>query len=131
MNNLDKLEALKAYLTEKKINFRTDIRYTKKRVPVALYIPKYAITVRIGDNERWYKDVKRVSHPVIIRDQDSSEFVIEKVQNTMTRVAIEKRTRKQRILSAKPSPAPAPAPPKPHRARIKVTKPVKVGSSAI
>lgn len=129
MNSLDKLETLKAYLTEKKINFRTDIRFTKKRVPVALYIPKYAITVRIGDNERWYKDVKRVSHPIIIRDQDSSEFVIEKVQNTMTRVASEKRINKKRVLSTKPSPAPAPVPPKPHRARIKVTKPVKVGSS--
>lgn len=82
MNN-EKIEALKAWLTENKVKYQEDVVYAGKGIHIDLYLPKYTIAVHVGDDSDFFQKVKNFLHPVFVREQDSAEFLIEKVQNTM------------------------------------------------
>jgi len=86
MEAKEKLEAIKAFLAENKIEHWEKVKFTegKKIVVLALYIPKYNISVNIDQNEQWYKTVKNYTHPVFIRDSEDVKFVLEKVMNTIS-----------------------------------------------
>ena len=84
MNNQEKLEALKAYLRNFGIEYWENVQHVGKDMPsIPLFLPKGRIAVRIGDDDVWYHQLRNFVHPVIIRDADTSDFVIEKVMNTI------------------------------------------------
>ena len=161
MNDKEKLEALKAYLSEKGIKFKEDARHTSKNILIELFIPKYLIGVHIGDSPEWFNQVKRYLHPVFIREADTADFVIEKVVNTIQKAKNNKkrclrqkkdpsqlspglrkmlrhrRNRTHKFLQEvmgedKPADTAPEAPAKPKRARVRIAaSPVKVGSSKL
>lgn len=84
MNNQEKLVALKAHLRNSGIEYWENVQYVGKDMPsIPLFLPKGRIAVRIGDDAEWYHKLRNFVHPVIIRDVDTSAFVIEKVENTI------------------------------------------------
>lgn len=91
MTDQEKLEALKAYLTEQGIEFWVDVPSSRGVLP--LYIPQYVIAVQIGDNAEWYKQLKNFLFPVFIRESDSIDFVIEKVVNTIKKYCSQKKSK--------------------------------------
>ena len=83
MSNQEKLAALKAVLRETKTEFWENVRVEGTDIVIPLFLPKGRIAVRIGDDDLWYRKLRNVVHPVIIRDVDTVQFVIEKVNNTI------------------------------------------------
>lgn len=84
MNNQEKLVALKAHLRNSGIEYWENVQYDGKDMPsIPLFLPKGRIAIRIGDDAEWYHKLRNFVHPVIIRDVDTSAFVIEKVENTI------------------------------------------------
>ena len=84
MNNQEKLVALKAHLRNSGIEYWENVQYVGKDMPsIPLFLPKGRIAVSIGDDAEWYHKLRNFVHPVIIRDVDTSAFVIEKVENTI------------------------------------------------
>ena len=85
MTNEEKLEELKKWMRENKIPYLTNhfSRTTQTLLPIK--VRKYRIAVRIGDDDEFYQKVKKTYHPIFIRDTDTAEFVIEKMQNTITK----------------------------------------------
>ena len=81
--SMEKQDAVKEYCKSKGIEFWDDVRIGNTGVIIPLYLPKYRIAVRIGDSRQWYDAVKRCTHPIFIRNDDTVEFVIEKVKNTI------------------------------------------------
>lgn len=86
MEAKEKLEAIKAFLTENKIEHweNAELMDGRKHVILALYIPKYNIAVNVDQDEQWYKKVRNFTHPVFIRESEDSKFVLEKVMNTIS-----------------------------------------------
>lgn len=109
MTNQEKLEALKKWLQNKRIEHWVNVTQQEKDIFIDVYLPRYLTAIRIDgeDSPVWFKGVKYYLFPVFIRDTDTAEFVIEKVQNTMERVinifkkAAERKKRpKQKLPSA-------------------------------
>ncbi len=88
MNNQEKLERLKLVLRETKTTYWENVRVSNTDVTIPLFLPNGRIAVRIGDDNDWYRAVCRFVRPVIIRDEDTAEFVIEKISNTYQAVAV-------------------------------------------
>lgn len=88
MTNQEKMEALKKWLQNKRIEHWVNVTQQEKDIFIDVYLPRYLMAIRIDgeDSPAWFKGVKYYLFPVFIRDADTSEFVIEKVQNTMERV---------------------------------------------
>ena len=84
--SMEKYEAVKEYLTKEGIEYWTEVHVGKTGIVLPLYIPRYRIAVHVGDDTQWYNCVKRTTHPVFIREEDTIGFVIEKVQNTIRRI---------------------------------------------
>lgn len=63
------------------------IAYVENReihgVTLPLLIQKWMVVVHVGDNQEFYMKVRRNYKPVFIREEDSADFVLEKVQNTI------------------------------------------------
>lgn len=79
-----KLENLKAFLSERKVEHWENARLEGKTpITVDLFLPKYNISVHVGQDDEFYRTVKGLTHPIFIREDELSEFVIEKVCNTM------------------------------------------------
>lgn len=81
MANREKLEVLKAFLRENNISFKEKCKCSGKKV--SLYIGKYRICVRISNeyDQSFYDRVKYHFHPLFIRESETAEFVVEKMQN--------------------------------------------------
>ena len=89
MTNREKLEVLKNFLTENKIIFKED--FPLKNAPgvrADLYVRRYdRIAVHLSDehDQEFYNSVKRMYEPFFVRDNETAEFIIEKMQNTIIR----------------------------------------------
>ena len=83
MDNQLKLQAVIAALTEKGIEHWTNVETPKKHVRIAVYLPKHNIAVFVGHDEEWFREVRFYAFPVFIRDGESTDFVIQKVWNTI------------------------------------------------
>ena len=164
MSNQEKIEALKSWLTENKVKYQEDVVHAGKGIHIDLYLPKYLIAVHVGDDSEFFQEVKNYLHPVFVRDQDSVEFLIEKVQNTIKshqeqikrgqdkpkadlatlpnwiqKYNRHRRKKRRKFLEALTpatqviAPSAEAMPPvieqKPKRQRVRITTPVKVGSS--
>ncbi|MBQ8713760.1 MAG: hypothetical protein IJ552_00975 [Prevotella sp.] len=81
--SMEKQDAVKAYCNSKGIEYWEDVCVGNTGVIIPLYLPKYRIAVRVGDSHQWYDAVKRCTHPIFIRDDNTVEFVIEKLRNTI------------------------------------------------
>lgn len=98
VKDTEKLELLKAFLAENNIEHWLNVRVKEVNdVIIPLYIKKYRVAVHVGDDKAWFDAVKRYTHPVFIREEDTPDFVIEKVQNTI----ITHMTRKQAYTQRK------------------------------
>lgn len=85
MTNKEKLEFLKTWLKEHNIPFQCDVAYKAGRVTIPLWIPRYRVAVRILDDDHWFLALRRFVYPVFIRDEDTADFVLTKVSNTIDR----------------------------------------------
>ena len=76
-------DAIKAFCESQGIEYWEDVHVGNTGTIIPLYLPKYRIAVHIGDSQQWYDAVKRCTHPIFIRENDTVVFVIEKVINTI------------------------------------------------
>ena len=83
MTNKKKLEVLKAFLTENGIEFVENRWSRSAKMTIDLYVWKYRIYVHISDenDDEFFNRTKGHTHPFFIRDNETVEFVIEKMQN--------------------------------------------------
>ena len=81
----EKLEAVKQKLHELRIDYMENVDVNDSDIFIPLYIPKGRVAVRLGDDDDWFHQLRKVVHPVFIRATDSVDFVIEKVLNTIKR----------------------------------------------
>lgn len=83
MTNRDKLEAIKAFLRENNLNFEENHFSRSKKINIDLVVYPYRIAVHLSDdNDReFFNKTKRHYHPFFIRDNESVDFVLEKMQN--------------------------------------------------
>lgn len=77
MTNKEKLEALKTWLTENGCKFKENVEVLG--VKADLYVKYPHIAVRIGDDAEFFRRTKYTCSPFFIRDNDTVEFVIEKM----------------------------------------------------
>lgn len=83
MTNKDKLEALKAFLIENKVEFVENYKSRSKHVVFDLRISSPLIAVIISNNldSVTYRRIRKGYTPFLIRDNETVEFVIEKMKN--------------------------------------------------
>ena len=85
MSKQEKLEALKAFLEENKIEY--DLNYESKgcKVMFDLRVIKQKIVVHMSDDhdQEFYLNTRRKYHPFFIREGETVEFIIEKMQNCL------------------------------------------------
>ena len=85
MTNEKKLEEVKKFLKQNRLRFLTEYIIFGKRRCADLYVPKHRILVKITDgkeeDDKFFRDVKYHYHPLFIRDEESVDFVLEKLQN--------------------------------------------------
>ena len=86
MSNKEKLEVLKAFLKENSIPFKENV--IRKGQHLDLFIGKYLICVRLSDenDQKFYEVIKHVYHPLFIRERETAEFVVEKMQNLIIEI---------------------------------------------
>lgn len=91
--SMEKTDAIKAFCQRKGIEYWEDVHVGNTGIIIPLYLPKYRIAVRIGDDSQWYDTVKRCVHPIFIRETDTVTFVLEKVKNTISSYLKYKKSR--------------------------------------
>lgn len=99
MNNNQKLKVLKAFLTENGFEYQENRWSRSSKLMVDLYVRKYRIAVHISDDtdEEFFKRTKYNKHPFFIRDNESADYVVEKMQNCI----IEEMKKEHRNLENK------------------------------
>ena len=85
MTTKQKMERVKAFLTENGIPFKENFRDRRGR-KLHIYISNFKIVIHPNDDQRFYKSVRFDYHPIFVREEDTLEFVLEKVRNTITRL---------------------------------------------
>lgn len=103
MTNEEKLEVLKNFLKENNIKFYNGYNGKKLKILPDLYIPKHRIMVKISDanDQEFYNSVKYGWHPLFIRDEESVDFVIEKMQNLIIGIMNVKHQLHQKMVTRK------------------------------
>jgi hypothetical protein len=83
MTNKEKLEALKAFLIENKIEFEENYKSRSKHVVFDLRIgsPRIAIIISNNLDNETYRKIRKGYDPFLIRDNETVEFIIEKMKN--------------------------------------------------
>jgi len=80
ITNEEKLEALKSWLKVNDIEFVEN--YLRRcKLKIRLWIPKLRIAVNIGDDREFYKNTFKWCKPFFIRESETKEFIIEKIEN--------------------------------------------------
>lgn len=81
MTNKEKLEALKAFLRENNLEYEENFK--SKFCNVDLMVTKHNVAVHLSDqnDQKFFKQCRHFYHPFFIRDNESIEFIIEKMQN--------------------------------------------------
>lgn len=94
MTNKEKLEALKAFLRENDLEYEENFK--SKLCKVDLMVTKHNIAVHLSDkdDQKFFLQCRRFHHPFFIRDDESLEFIIEKMQNCI----IDRMQKQQRKL---------------------------------
>ena len=94
MTNKEKLEALKVFLSENDLEYEENFK--SKFCNVDLMVTKHNVAVHLSDknDQMFFKQCRHFYHPFFIRDNESIEFIIEKMQNCI----IERMQKQQRKL---------------------------------
>ena len=92
--NIEKLKALRHFLNENKISFINDYHSKTFNVDMVIKVKKLRIAVFLSDGDKKFEDsmvfapstfsgapLRNVYNPFFIRESDTKEFVIEKMQN--------------------------------------------------
>jgi len=103
MTNKEKLEALKAFLVENKVEFVENYKSRSKHVVFDLRIGSPRIAVLISNNldNETYRKIRKGYAPFLIRDNETVEFIIEKMKNCIVdgmmleQKRMERETRKE------------------------------------
>lgn len=103
MTNKEKLEALKAFLIENTIEFEENYKSRSKHVVFDLRISSPLIAVIISNNldSETYRKIRKGYTPFLIRDNETVEFIIEKMKNCIVdrmmleQKRMEKETKKE------------------------------------
>lgn len=95
MTNREKLNCITAWLRMQHIGYvyRTKHEHGKSDV----FIPKYKVFIKIAGKDDAEFFLRHRTFPVFIREEESAEFVLEKVQMTI----IKSMTRRQAVLLRK------------------------------
>ena len=82
ITNKQKLEAVKDWLKANDIKFKENHK-TKAGLKIDLWIPKLYIAIHIDDDssEDFFKKTFKWCKPFFIRENETNEFVLEKIQN--------------------------------------------------
>lgn len=82
MKNLIKLEKVKLFLDENNIKYE---EREKRSGHSDLWLPSVRVAVKIDgkDSVEFYETHKRTCYPVFIRDEETADFIIEKLQATI------------------------------------------------
>ena len=101
-----KLKALQAFLTENGMSYFSPFKSKKHDVKASLYVPKHRIIVKMSEGEvkdtEFFLKVKYVYRPLFIRESETAEFIVEKMQNLIVDImkrkqaGFERRMKKQR-----------------------------------
>lgn len=83
ITNEQKLDAIKAFLSENAIAFKENYRSKWCGIVIPLAVMEHRIAVRIGDSQEFYEKTKGKYYPIFIRGNDTKAKVIEKIQNTI------------------------------------------------
>lgn len=82
-----KLNMLERFLTTNGISYYRDFISKKRDIKAELYIPQHRILVKVSEGEEkdniFYKAVKYGFHPLFVRDTETKDFVLEKMQNLL------------------------------------------------
>lgn len=83
MTNKEKLEALKAFLSENNVKFVENHFSKTNKLTFDLLIKDLRIAVHLSDenDQTFYKRIFKYYKPFFIRESESVDFVIEKMQN--------------------------------------------------
>ena len=83
MTNKEKLEALKAFLIENKVEFVENYKSRSKHVVFDLRIGSPRIAVIISNNldNETYRKIRKGYALLLIRDNETVEFIVEKMKN--------------------------------------------------
>lgn len=103
MTNKEKLETLKAFLIENKVEFVENYKSRSKHVVFDLRIGSPRIAVLISNNldSETYRKIRKGYAPFLIRDNETAEFIIEKMKNCIVyrmmleQKRMERETRKE------------------------------------
>lgn len=104
MTNNEKLEAIKDFLRENKIRFALHHSDKRRKIKGDAYVPKYDIIVKLSEgkekDDAFFKKVRFRYHPLFIRNEETKEFVLEKMQNliiSILKVKHQDHQKRQRI----------------------------------
>jgi hypothetical protein len=83
MTNKEKLEALKVFLNENNVKFVENHFSKTNKLTFDLLIKDLRIAVHLsdGNDQTFYKRIFKYYKPFFIRESESVDFVIEKMQN--------------------------------------------------
>ena len=83
MNNEKKLERIIALLEEKGLVYKRNHHSDLCNVDIDIFVPKYRIAVFNGHAQEKYNSVKRRYAPLFVREEETEEFVVEKISNLL------------------------------------------------
>ena len=97
MTNQQKLEALKAFLQENGFKYKCDYK-SNNGARADLYIGRFRIMVRLSreGDQKFFLKTRYYYHPFFIRDNETKDFVLEKMQNLIIKCMQEEQAGYQR-----------------------------------
>jgi len=94
-----KLKVLTDFLKTERIYYCREYVNKSRNVVADVYIPANRIAIKVSQgkekDDEFYKKVKYIWHPLFIRDNESEDFVLEKLQNLI--IDIMKQSQKNYI----------------------------------
>ena len=91
MDNKEKLETLKTWLTENGYKYKENVEFVGQQADLMVDYPR--IAVHVGDSNEFFRKVKYKAAPFFIRDYETVEFIIEKMTNCISQAIEGKRKR--------------------------------------
>ena len=83
MDNKTKLERIIALLKGKGLVYKLNHHSELCGIDIDIYIPKYRIAVFEGYSQEQYVKVKRKYAPLFVRDEETEDFIVEKMENLL------------------------------------------------
>ena len=82
VNNKQKIEAIKTWMTKNNVKFKENHK-TKVGLQIDLWLPALFIAIHISDENdvEFYKNTFKWCKPFFVRENETIEFLLEKIQN--------------------------------------------------